>query len=191
MLTYARTLHQTAVNASTSLYRSTNFSLTNIAAVLAHNNRQNQRIMDRLQQQQQLFNGLCSGTTRVGRYRKKHSAFWAVLRSGWVSPPPVFWIFMEQGKIMEAEAPTVRVGATPTGLTAPPPTTSQGILQAGCPSCRPINSVKALKVKRQSVSEQRHNVPLDTIGHFGDDFYRPDDPTNSVQALKEASWPLR
>jgi len=28
---------------------------------------------------------------------------------------------MEQGKIMEAEAPTVRVGATPTGLTAPPP----------------------------------------------------------------------
>jgi len=28
---------------------------------------------------------------------------------------------MEQGKIMEAEAPTVRVGATATGLTAPPP----------------------------------------------------------------------
>jgi len=28
---------------------------------------------------------------------------------------------MEQGKIMEAEVPTVRVGATPTGLTAPPP----------------------------------------------------------------------
>jgi len=36
-------------------------------------------------------------------------------------PPPVFWIFMEQGKIMEAEVPTVQVGATPTGLTAPPP----------------------------------------------------------------------
>jgi len=28
---------------------------------------------------------------------------------------------MEQGKIMEAEVPTVRVGAIPTGLTAPPP----------------------------------------------------------------------
>jgi len=26
---------------------------------------------------------------------------------------------MEQGKIMEAVVPTVRVGATPTGLTAP------------------------------------------------------------------------
>jgi len=28
---------------------------------------------------------------------------------------------MEQGKIMEAEAPTIRVGATPTGPTATPP----------------------------------------------------------------------
>jgi len=28
---------------------------------------------------------------------------------------------MEQGKIMEAEVPTVRVGTTPTGLMAPPP----------------------------------------------------------------------
>jgi len=28
---------------------------------------------------------------------------------------------MEQGKIMEAEVPTVRVGAIPTGPTAPPP----------------------------------------------------------------------
>jgi len=44
-----------------------------------------------------------------------------MLCSGWVYPPPVFWIFMEQGKIMEAEVPTVRVDATPTGLTAPPP----------------------------------------------------------------------
>jgi len=45
----------------------------------------------------------------------------AVLRSGWVSPPPVFWIIMEQEKIMEADVPTVRVGSTPTGLTAPHP----------------------------------------------------------------------
>jgi len=44
---------------------------------------------------------------------------------------------MEQGKIMEAEVPTVQVGPTPT--------TPQGFLQAGCPSCRPTNSVKALK----------------------------------------------
>ena len=30
------------------------------------------------------------------------------------------------------------------------------------------------------------NVPL--IGHFRDDFYRPDQQTNSVKALKETSW---
>jgi len=31
-----------------------------------------------------------------------------------------FWIFVEPGKIMEAEAQTVQVDATPTELTAPP-----------------------------------------------------------------------
>ena len=29
------------------------------------------------------------------------------------------------------------------------------------------------------------------IGHFGDDFYRPDDQTNSVKALNETSWSSR
>jgi len=54
--------------------------------------------------------------------------------------------FMEQGRIIEAEAPTVWVGATPMGLMAsPPPQPLQGFLQAGCPSGRPTNSVKALK----------------------------------------------
>jgi len=58
---------------------------------------------------------------------------------------------MEQGKIMEAEVPTVRVGATPTGLTAPHPP-PQGFLQTGYPSCHPNNSVKALKAKLQLLS---------------------------------------
>jgi len=50
---------------------------------------------------------------------------------------------MEQGKIMEAEVPTV-----PNWTNgAPTPTTRQGFLQAGCPSCRPTNSIKALKAK--------------------------------------------
>jgi len=43
-----------------------------------------------------------------------------MLHSGWVSPPPVFWIFMEQGKIMEAGTNSPG-GRHPTGLTAPPP----------------------------------------------------------------------
>jgi len=39
-----------------------------------------------------------------------------------------FWIFEEQGKIMEAEKPTVRVGTTPSELTAPPPPKSPSFL---------------------------------------------------------------
>jgi len=56
---------------------------------------------------------------------------------------------MEQGRIMEAEVPTVLLGATPTGLTALPTTLPQVFLQAGCPSCCPTNSVKALKAKNE------------------------------------------
>jgi len=61
---------------------------------------------------------------------------------------------------MEAEAPTVRVGATPTELTAPPPPQLlQGFLQAGCPSCRPTNSVKALKARwLPEVTEKINNA---------------------------------
>jgi len=58
---------------------------------------------------------------------------------------------------MEAEVPTVRVGATPTGLTAPPltaPTAPKKILKAGCPSCRPTNSVIALKALYQELPEK-------------------------------------
>jgi len=96
------------------------------------------------QQQQQPFDGLCSGTTRVGRYQKKHSAFCL----SWVSPPPVFWIFMEQGKIMEAEVPTVWVSATLTGLTTPPPPQPPKVfLQAGCPSCQQRQSNESLQTE--------------------------------------------
>jgi len=53
----------------------------------------------------QPFNGLWSGSTWVGQYQKKQ----------------LLCIFLEQGMIMEAEALTVRVSATRTGLTAPSP----------------------------------------------------------------------
>jgi len=55
---------------------------------------------------------------------------------------------MEQGKIMEAEVPTVRVGAPTT-------TTPKGFLQAGCPSCHPTNSVKALKAQKRQTYQCR------------------------------------
>jgi len=47
----------------------------------------------------------------------------------------IFWIFVEQGKIMEAEAPTVPVDATPTE-TDGTPTPKPPSYYAGCPSCR-------------------------------------------------------
>jgi len=83
------------------------------------------------------------------RYQKKHSAFCLSI-VGLCSVQAGFphllssGFFMEQGKIMEAEVPTVQVGATPTGLMAVP-RNSPRFLQAGCPSCRSTNSVKALK----------------------------------------------
>jgi len=48
---------------------------------------------------------------------------------------------MEQGKIMEAEAPTVWVGATPTGLTVPPPPQPQGFYRPDAlPAAQPTAS---------------------------------------------------
>ena len=56
-----------------------------------------------------------------------------------------------KGRLTEADTPTIRLGATPSGLTSAhlqhPP---HSFLQAGCPSCRPTNSVKALKATFQT-----------------------------------------
>ena len=50
-----------------------------------------------------------------------------------------------KGRLTEADTPTIRVGATPSGLTSAHLHHPPIFLQAGCPSCRPTNSVKALK----------------------------------------------
>jgi len=59
-------------------------------------------------------------------------------------PEENFWTLWCKGRLAEADTPTIRLGATPSGLTSAhldyPP-----ILQAGCPSCHTTNSVKALK----------------------------------------------
>ena len=66
----------------------------------------------------------------------------------WWAAEPVpeenFWTLWCKGKLKEADTPTIRLGATLSGLTSAPPPPSH-FLQAGCPSCRPTNSVKALK----------------------------------------------
>jgi len=59
-------------------------------------------------------------------------------------PEENFWTLRCKRRLTEADTQTIRLGDTPSGITSvhlhhPP------FLQAGCPSCRPINSFKALK----------------------------------------------
>ena len=77
----------------------------------------------------QPFFCLLSGTTQVS----------------WQSVPEEnFWTLWCKGKLTEADTPTIRSIRT---NQCPPPPSSRYFLQAGCPSCRLTNSVKALKTK--------------------------------------------
>ena len=58
--------------------------------------------------------------------------------------------FMVQGKI-NRDTLTIRLGATPSRLTSAHLHHPRIFLQAGCPSCRPTNSVKALKATLHSL----------------------------------------
>jgi len=61
-------------------------------------------------------------------------------------PEENFWSLWCKGRLTEADTLTIRLGATPSGLTSAHLLHSPHIfLQAGCPSCRPTNSIKALK----------------------------------------------
>ena len=53
-----------------------------------------------------------------------------------------------------------------------------------------IHKAQTVTASQTLNSKRSSNIPLNTlsIGHFRDDFYRPDDQTNSVKALKETSW---
>jgi len=82
------------------------------------------------QQEQRTFNGPFSGTTRVSRYQKGKTN-WILLKKEAVSGSGISWAVCKS-------APRSRQ------ITTPAPHHSV-FLQAGCPSCRPTNSVKALK----------------------------------------------
>ena len=60
-------------------------------------------------------------------------------------PEENFWTLWCKRRLTEADTPTIRLGATPTGLTSAHLHHPPHFLQAGCPCCRPHNSVKALK----------------------------------------------
>jgi len=60
-------------------------------------------------------------------------------------PKENFWTLWCKGGLTEADTLTIRLGATPSGLTSAYLHHPAIFLQAGCPSCRPTNSIKALK----------------------------------------------
>ena len=76
------------------------------------------------------FNGPFSGTTQVSRY-EKGKPIWILLKQETVSGSGISWVICKS-------APRSRQ------ITMPAPHHSV-FLQARCPSCRPTNSVKALK----------------------------------------------
>ena len=77
------------------------------------------------------------------------TVLWPLFQDHPGEPVPLenFWTLWCTGRLTEADTSTIQLGATPLGLSSAhlhhPP-----FLQTRCPSCRPTNSVKALKATR-------------------------------------------
>ena len=56
-----------------------------------------------------------------------------------------FWTLWCNTRLTEADTPTIQLGVTPSGLSSAHLHHPPHFLQPRCPSCRPTNSVKALK----------------------------------------------
>jgi len=80
-------------------------------------------------------------------YEVYHNRFTAFFRDhpGELVPEENSWTLWCKRRLTEADTTTIRLGATQSGLTSAYRHHPPHILQAGCPSCRPTNSVKALK----------------------------------------------
>jgi len=63
-------------------------------------------------------------------------------------PEENFWTLWCKGRLTEADTLTIRLDATPSELTSAHLHHPPIVLQAGCPSCHPTNSVKALKANK-------------------------------------------
>jgi len=86
------------------------------------------------------------------------TVLWPFFRDNPGEPVPEenFWTLWCKGRLTESDTPTTWLGATPSGLASAhlhhPP-----FLQAGCPSCRPTNSVNmTLLVGRQEGQQSKH-----------------------------------
>ena len=75
------------------------------------------------------FNGPLSGTTQVSRYQKGKTSVWILLKQETVGGSGVGWAIMQ-----------VCISLQTDNHASTPPLI---FLQAGCPSCRPTNSVNA------------------------------------------------
>ena len=84
------------------------------------------------------LNGPLSGTTRVSRYQKG-KPIWILPEQETVSGSGTSWVICKS-------APSSRQ------ITMPAPHRSV-FLQAGCPSCCPTNSVKALKALNGNIKK--------------------------------------
>jgi len=60
-------------------------------------------------------------------------------------PEENLWTLWCKGRLTEADTLSIQLGDTPSGLTSAHLHHLPCFSQAGCPSCRPTNSVKALK----------------------------------------------
>ena len=87
------------------------------------------------------FNGPLSGTTRVSQYQKG-KPMWILLKQETVSGSGISWA------ICKSE-PRSRQITTPASHHS-------FFLQAGCPSCHPTNSVKALKANAGCPTGKRY-----------------------------------
>jgi len=67
-------------------------------------------------------------------------------------PEENFWTVWCKERLTEADTPTIWLGATPSRLTSAHLHHPPIFLQVGCPSCRPTNSVKALKATQNTES---------------------------------------
>jgi len=72
-------------------------------------------------------------------------------------PEEKFWTLWCKGRLTEADTQTIRLGATPSGLTSAHLHHPPIFLQAGCPSCRPTNSVKVMQPNNKK--QLRTSVP--------------------------------
>jgi len=62
-----------------------------------------------------------------------------------VVPEENVWTLWGKRRLTKADTVTIQLGASPSGLTSAHLHHPPQFLQAGCPSCRPTNNVRALK----------------------------------------------